>query len=103
MVPARKFRDYLDLACGEIRRKGASEPVVLLALVRLLRAVGLVAGPTRADDVEVQLDLVRSAARRSISETYDADRVLAAVDEASEAIRRRNARLADPNSPRDPD
>ncbi|WP_454296433.1 DUF2254 domain-containing protein [Salana multivorans] len=103
VVPARKFRDYLDLACGEIRRKGASEPVVLLALVRLLRAVGLVAGPTRADDVEVQLDLVRSAARRSISETYDADRVLAAVDEASEAIRRRNARLADPNSPRDPD
>ena len=40
VVPALTFEDDLELACGEIRRRGAAEPVVLRYLVKLLRSVG---------------------------------------------------------------
>lgn len=33
----RDLRDYLDLACGQIRRYGAREPTVLIGLLRMLR------------------------------------------------------------------
>jgi len=88
VVPAPYFSDYLELACGEIRRKGSSEPVVLLALVRLLRMVGVIAGSERLDAVYQQFDLVRSSAERSISEKHDLQRVLDGIDEARRAIQR---------------
>lgn len=88
VVPAPYFSDYLELACGEIRRKGSSEPVVLLALVRLLRMVGVIAGSERLDAVHQQFDLIRSSAERSISEKHDLQRVLDGIDEARLAIQR---------------
>ncbi|MFT4167108.1 MAG: DUF2254 domain-containing protein [Microlunatus sp.] len=88
VVPAPYFSDYLELACGEIRRKGSSEPVVLLALARLLRIVGVIAGSERLDAVYQQFDLIRSSAERSISEKHDLQRVLDGIDEARQAIQR---------------
>lgn len=85
-VPARDFEDYLELACGEIRRKGATEPVVLLSLVRLLRAVGLAARGPRVRVVLAQLDLVGRSAERSITEAHDTELVREAVEEAVYAV-----------------
>lgn len=86
VVPAPYFSDYLELACGEIRRKGSSEPVVLLSLVRLLRVVGVITGPERLDAVYRQFDLIHSSAERSISEKHDLQRVLDGISEARQAI-----------------
>jgi uncharacterized membrane protein len=37
-IPGRDFAYYVDLACGQIRRYGRSEPRVMLALLRILRS-----------------------------------------------------------------
>ncbi|MGY1714299.1 DUF2254 domain-containing protein [Geodermatophilus sp. SYSU D01106] len=42
VVPDRDLRYYLDLACGQLRRFGAGEPTVLVALLRMLRDVAVV-------------------------------------------------------------
>jgi uncharacterized membrane protein len=39
-IPGRDFAYYIDLACGQIRRYGRSEPRVMLALLRILRSTG---------------------------------------------------------------
>jgi len=39
-IPGRDFAYYVDLACGQIRRYGRSEPRVMLALLRILRSTG---------------------------------------------------------------
>lgn len=39
-VPGRGFDEYLDLACGQIRRFGAAEPAVTSALLHMLSVVG---------------------------------------------------------------
>jgi uncharacterized membrane protein len=39
IVPDRDMRYYLDLACSQLRRFAASEPSVLVALLRMLREV----------------------------------------------------------------
>jgi uncharacterized membrane protein len=39
IVPDRDLRYYLELACGQLRRFGGSEPTVLIALLRMLRDV----------------------------------------------------------------
>ncbi|MFT4219288.1 MAG: DUF2254 domain-containing protein [Microbacterium sp.] len=87
IVPARRFEDYLELACGEIRRKGASEPVVLRALVRLLRTVGSRTLPERVYAVREQLDLIKQAAERSISEGHDVDLVLRDIKAAKRSLK----------------
>lgn len=80
LVPGLYFQDYLELACGEIRRKGSSEPVVLLALVKQLRAAGATATPQRLVMVRRELKLVRASARADIREPHDLERVLREVD-----------------------
>lgn len=82
VVPGLDFAGYLDLACGEIRRRGASEPVIARALVAMLRAAGGAAGPGRADAVREQIELVRSSAERAIAEPHDVDLVRAEIDRA---------------------
>lgn len=86
VVPGRDFEDYLELACGEIRRRGASEPVVLLSLIRMLRSVGTVAEGTRLDAVYTQLKLIRKSAKNGITLPHDLDLVRKGLDEALEAI-----------------
>jgi uncharacterized membrane protein len=39
-LPGRDFAYFVDLACGQIRRYGCSEPRVMLALLRILRSTG---------------------------------------------------------------
>jgi uncharacterized membrane protein len=88
VVPALTFDDYLELACGEIRRRGAGEPVVLRALATLLGNVGGVVTPGRLDSVRDQLEFVRSTAERSIQEPHDVGLVRQDVDEALHAVMR---------------
>lgn len=41
IIPDRDLRYYLDLACGQLRRSGKSEPTVLSSLLRMLRDVAV--------------------------------------------------------------
>ncbi|WP_165865632.1 DUF2254 domain-containing protein [Vallicoccus soli] len=43
VLPDRDLRYYLDLVCAQVRRSGRSEPVVLTALLRLLRDTAVAA------------------------------------------------------------
>ena len=43
IVPAPWFEDYLDIACGQILRRGATEPVALRAILDLLSDISIVA------------------------------------------------------------
>lgn len=59
VVPERDLRYYLDLACGPVRRFARAEPVVLVALMAMLRDVAVA---TRDDEqraeVRRQVDLI---------------------------------------------
>lgn len=82
IVPGMEFEEYLELACGEIRRKGSAEPVVLRSLVRMLRTVGGLVPAERVAGVMLQLELIRSSAKRSVSEQHDLDLMIRDIDEA---------------------
>ena len=56
VVPDRDMRYYLDLACGQLRRFGAGEPTVLVALLRMLREVA-----RAARDEEQRAEVARAA------------------------------------------
>jgi len=89
IAPGRRFGDYLDTMCGLIRRYGASEPTVSLALIRLLETCAAVL----PDDAErwaalgAQADLILADARREIAQPADVDPVAAAADELQEVVR----------------
>ncbi len=76
VIPARGFNDYLDIACGQIMRRGSREPVELLALLRMLRDVGTL---VRADDrkaaVAAKVRDVLSTARESITDSSELARL----------------------------
>jgi uncharacterized membrane protein len=84
-VPGRDFAYYLDLACGQIRRYGRSEPRVMLALLRILRSTGrfCVDDATRAVLAE-QVRLVLADAEAAIVQPAD----LAPVREDAESVLR---------------
>jgi uncharacterized membrane protein len=86
IIPALSFEDYLELACGQIRRRGAGEPAVARALVRMLRDVGsVVVTDTRKASVGEQVRLVLATAERSVKESDDLDLIRA---DAEQALRR---------------
>ena len=59
VVPDRDHLYYLELACGQVRRYGRREPTVLIALLRMLRDVGLsVQDERQAQQVRDQTRLV---------------------------------------------
>ncbi|WP_168800403.1 DUF2254 domain-containing protein [Cellulomonas telluris] len=59
VVMDRDLRYYLDLACGQVRRYGRSEPTALIALLRLCRDVAVHADPdAHAPELRRQVDLV---------------------------------------------
>ncbi|MFT4297069.1 MAG: DUF2254 domain-containing protein [Micropruina sp.] len=86
LVPGLSFEDYLELACGEIRRKGSNEPVVLLALVKQLRAAAATVSPERLGLLRTQLELVRATAQAGIKEPHDLERVLREADRVTMLI-----------------
>ncbi|MBO0846420.1 MAG: DUF2254 domain-containing protein [Nocardioides sp.] len=76
-VPGRDFAYYVDLATGQIRRYGCTEPRVLGALVKVLGTLG----PFCRDDVTrgvlvSNLALVREAAEHSIAQEGDRHPIL---------------------------
>jgi len=81
ILPDRDVRYYLDIVCAPLRRYGSAEPIVLIALLsmlrdaavatgddeqrsELLRQAGLVLEAMSPDLLEVEADAVRDLARR---------------------------------------
>lgn len=72
VVPAPSFQDYTDLACGLIRRYGASEPTVTAALLRMLHDVQvLVTDQDRLQVLATEARLVVSDAERATLQPAD--------------------------------
>jgi uncharacterized membrane protein len=84
LVPGRRFGEYLAVLCGMIRRYGASEPIVCLALLRLLSSCAVLIGdnPARRSAIEKQVLLIVQDAERRISQPED----FVPVQTAAEAI-----------------
>jgi uncharacterized membrane protein len=84
LVPGRRFGEYLAVLCGMIRRYGASEPIVCLALLRLLSSCAALIGddPARRSAIEKQVLLIVQDAERKISQPED----FIPVQTAAEAI-----------------
>ncbi|TQF74629.1 DUF2254 domain-containing protein [Rhodococcus spelaei] len=79
-VPAYSFADYLDLTCAQIRRYGAREPTVLLALVQLLRdCTAATADDGRRAAIGHQLSLLEQDGTREIVQPADLTAVAAAA------------------------
>lgn len=67
------FADFLDEACGQIRRYGAGEPDVVHALLDLLADVGRqVTTVERLDAVRLQLASLAADVRRAVESPHDA-------------------------------
>ncbi|MFE4601962.1 DUF2254 domain-containing protein [Kitasatospora indigofera] len=67
-----RYAEYLDLACGQIRRYGCAEPAVCLALLRLLGdAAATVTGPARRAAVAEQARLVLLDAEAHVRQPAD--------------------------------
>lgn len=81
VVPGHQFADYLDLTCAQIRRYGAKEPTVLLALLRLLRNTAIIGGtsPHKAAAIRRQAALILADAEREIVQGADLEPVRAEV------------------------
>jgi uncharacterized membrane protein len=71
-VPRREFAGYLDLACSQIRRFGAAEPDVAMALLHLLQGV---AENTLSDDrravIRQHADRIVAEAERTVHDPGD--------------------------------
>ncbi len=81
IVPALGFGDYLDLACGQIRRRGAGEPVVLKAVLSMLHQVGaVVTDPERKAAIGENIEAVVATVERSVSEKTDKQQVESLLD-----------------------
>jgi uncharacterized membrane protein len=74
----RDFRYFMELAIAPIRHYGARDPVVLVALMRMLRDVACASGPpSQLEDMVRQAKLIRSGAAPDLLEDD-----LARIDEA---------------------
>ncbi len=73
MIPSRSFTEHLALGVGLIRRSGAAEPTVIVALLRLLTTALEACGHAREHRAAIteQADLLVSAAQREIAEPAD--------------------------------
>jgi uncharacterized membrane protein len=96
-VPAQTFADFLVLSCAQIRRYGASEPLLDLALLQLLRAclTAVEGDPKRVAAVLEQVRLVVLAAEGAVTLAEDfapvrraAESLLASGAEASQQMGR---------------
>lgn len=76
-VPGRRYSEHLALGCGAIRRYGAHEPTVCVALLRLLGTCSELIGdnPGRRTAIAHEAALILAAAEREIAEPADLARV----------------------------
>lgn len=86
VVPSRRFGEYLGTMCGLVRRYGAGEPTVMLALIRLLDTCVVLGRKDwpRLTAIADQARLVLDDARRETRQPDD----LVAVRHAAEAVLR---------------
>jgi uncharacterized membrane protein len=77
LVPGRRFGDYLATMCGLIRRFGAQEPTVAVALLRLLGDCLAFVGPdpVRRSDIRREAALILADAERAIPQPADLEQV----------------------------
>jgi uncharacterized membrane protein len=89
VVPSRRFGEYLLTMCGLVRRYGAGEPTVDLALIRLLDTCATLVHRdwTRLSDIAGETELLLADAEREIQQPADA----VPVRRAGEALLRRIA------------
>lgn len=88
VIPGMELPAYLDLACGQIRRYGASDPVVALELVRML--VDVARCPVteeHRDAIRREADMVLAAAERAVPEPRDLEPLQAAHRELVDLLR----------------
>jgi uncharacterized membrane protein len=93
-APGRDLAYYVDLACGQIRRYGASEPRVMNALLRLLGNTGRSCRDAASRSVVVdQINLVVADAERMTAQPLDlrtvhatATRLLSRLDAESGGV-----------------
>ena len=80
VVPARRFADYLASAVGPIRRYGAAEPTVAVALLELMTMCAITSrlSPTRTDAVRGEAALLLEDAERRTENPADLRTVHAA-------------------------
>ena len=87
IVPGRRFGDYLSTMCGLIRRYGAAEPTLVLALLQLLESCAAVlpdSDPARWAAIAEQTGLILDDAARMIAQPAD----LTPVQNAADALQR---------------
>lgn len=89
IVPRPTFAAYLELACGQIRRYGADEPDVLIALLHMLTDVSehVADNADRADAVVVQVDQI-AAVGQAWSVDVDQARLRRAVHAVRATLQR---------------
>jgi uncharacterized membrane protein len=83
------FGTYLHVACAQICRYGAHEPLVLTALLQMLSAVAQnCVDPARRRAVQAQIDLIVRTAERELAEESDRATVIGAAQRATEVVER---------------
>ena len=89
VLPSRRFGEYLQTMCGLVRRYGAGEPTVDLALLRLLDTCTTIAYRdwTRLSNIAAEAELIVADADREIRQPADA----LVVHRAADALLRRIA------------
>lgn len=90
VLPGRRFGDFLASACGQIRRYGAQEPTVVVALLELLSACCTVGVLTdgRLESLATEGALVLADAERLIRQPADLRTVHRAYSELERDLER---------------
>lgn len=90
IIPGRRFGDYLSTMCGLIRRYGAKEPTVSVALIRLLANCAAVVEDDRArwQAIAEQADLILADASREVAQHRDLTGVQAAAQTLQQTLHR---------------
>lgn len=88
-LPHPGFAAYLQVVCGQVRRYGAREPLVLGALLQLLSAVAQhCVSPSRRAAVQAQIALVVRTAECELTDESDRAMVVGAAARAMEVVER---------------
>ncbi len=86
LTPDRDYRYYLDLACGPVRRYGRHEPLVLSAVLRLLRDCAVAAqDEEQRREIARQRDLVLEELAADML-AYDQERVRDLAHRVTDAL-----------------
>lgn len=88
IVDRHSFDQYLALACDQIRRYAASEPVVLRGLLEMLGSCAGCVDASRREVLLHHVDLVEQAAVQRIAQPADVEEVTRAAAAARRAISR---------------